>query len=41
MALLPLGFALLSLQGLAEIAKRVLWLQGRYEMSMHYEKPLQ
>jgi TRAP-type mannitol/chloroaromatic compound transport system permease small subunit len=41
MALLPLGFGLLVLQALSEIAKRVLWLQSRYEMNTHYEKPLQ
>lgn len=41
MALLPVGFGLLLLQALSEIAKRVLWLQNRYEMNLHYEKPLQ
>ncbi len=41
MALLPLGFGLLVLQGVAELGKRVLWLRGRIEMTMHYEKPLQ
>jgi TRAP-type mannitol/chloroaromatic compound transport system permease small subunit len=41
MALLPLGFGLLVLQAFSEIAKRVLWLQNRYEMSTHYAKPLQ
>lgn len=41
MALLPLGFGLLVLQALSEIAKRLLWLQDRYEMNLHYEKPLQ
>lgn len=41
MALLPVGFATVALQGVAEIAKRVLWLQGRHEMALHYEKPLQ
>lgn len=40
-ALLPLGFGLLVLQAFSEIAKRVLWLQNRYEMNLHYEKPLQ
>jgi TRAP-type mannitol/chloroaromatic compound transport system permease small subunit len=38
---LPLGFALMLLQGLAEIIKRVAYLQGRYQMDTHYEKPLQ
>jgi TRAP-type mannitol/chloroaromatic compound transport system permease small subunit len=41
MSLLPLGFGLLVLQGLSELGKRVLWLRGRIEMTMHYEKPLQ
>ncbi|MDM0107626.1 TRAP transporter small permease subunit [Variovorax sp. J22R24] len=41
MVLLPLGFGLLVLQAFSEIAKRVLWLQDRYEMNTHYEKPLQ
>ena len=41
MLTLPLGFFLLVLQGLAEIAKRVLWLQDRYDMDTHYERPLQ
>jgi TRAP-type mannitol/chloroaromatic compound transport system permease small subunit len=38
---LPLGFALVTLQGLAEIVKRVAWLAHRYEMDTHYERPLQ
>ena len=41
MLTLPLGFLLLALQGLAEICKRVLWLQHRYEMDTHYERPVQ
>lgn len=41
MLMLPLGFALLVLQGFSEIAKRVLWLRNRYEMNLHYERPLQ
>ena len=41
MALLPLGFGLLVLQAFSEIAKRVLWLQNRYEMNLHYERPVQ
>ncbi len=41
MMLLPLGFALMSLQGIAEIIKRVGWLSGQYEMDLHYERPLQ
>jgi TRAP-type mannitol/chloroaromatic compound transport system permease small subunit len=38
---LPLGFAMMMLQGLAEIIKRVAYLQGRFQMDTHYEKPLQ
>lgn len=38
---LPLGFALMLLQGLSEIVKRVAYLQGKYQMDTHYEKPLQ
>jgi TRAP-type mannitol/chloroaromatic compound transport system permease small subunit len=41
MMMLPLGFALVSLQGVAEIIKRVGWLAGRFEMETHYERPLQ
>lgn len=39
--LMPLGFGTLFLQGVAEIIKRVAYLQGRYEMSTQYEKPVQ
>jgi TRAP-type mannitol/chloroaromatic compound transport system permease small subunit len=38
---LPLGFALMLAQGLSEIVKRVAYLQGKYQMDTHYEKPLQ
>jgi TRAP-type mannitol/chloroaromatic compound transport system permease small subunit len=38
---LPLGMAMLSLQGLSEIIKRVGWLTHPYEMDTHYERPLQ
>jgi TRAP-type mannitol/chloroaromatic compound transport system permease small subunit len=38
---LPIGFAMVFLQGLAEIIKRVAYLQGKYQMDTHYEKPLQ
>jgi len=41
MLLLPLGFALMFLQGLSEIIKRICYLQGAFTMDMHYEKPLQ
>lgn len=37
----PLGFALLSLQGVSEIIKRVGFLAGVHEMDTHYERPLQ
>ena len=39
--LMPVGFGAMFLQGVAEIIKRVAYLQGRIEMSTHYEKPLQ
>jgi TRAP-type mannitol/chloroaromatic compound transport system permease small subunit len=29
------------LQGMSEIIKRVAYLQGKYEMDTHYEKPVQ
>ena len=38
---MPLGFAMVWLQGLAELIKRVAFLQGQYAMDTHYEKPLQ
>jgi TRAP-type mannitol/chloroaromatic compound transport system permease small subunit len=41
MLMLPLGFGLLFLQGISELIKRVAWLNNRYEMDMHYERPLQ
>ena len=41
MLTLPLGFALVILQGVAEIIKRVAWLRHEIEMDMHYERPLQ
>ena len=41
MALLPLGFGLMFVQGLSEIIKRVCYLQGKFEMDTHYEKPVQ
>lgn len=39
--ILPAGFALLFVQGIAEAIKRVAVLRGEYEMSTHYERPLQ
>ena len=41
MLLLPLGFALLFLQGLSEVIKRAGWLAHKYEGDFHYERPLQ
>ena len=38
---MPLGFALLVLQALSEIVKRVGWLRHEFEMDTHYERPLQ
>ncbi|RZI85935.1 MAG: TRAP transporter small permease subunit [Rubrivivax sp.] len=40
-AMIPLGFALLGLQTLAEVVKRVGYLRGTYNMDTHYERPLQ
>jgi TRAP-type mannitol/chloroaromatic compound transport system permease small subunit len=39
--MLPVGFALLSLQGLAEIARRAAMLAGTMPVSVQYERPLQ
>ena len=39
--MLPLGFGLLLLQGIAEIIKRIAYLRGELDMDLHYEKPLQ
>lgn len=39
--LVPVGFVLMSAQGLAEIVKRVAFLRGQYTMDTHYERPLQ
>jgi len=38
---MPTGFALVWLQSLAELIKRVAYLRGEYAMDTHYEKPLQ
>jgi TRAP-type mannitol/chloroaromatic compound transport system permease small subunit len=38
---MPVGFAMLALQGLAEIVKRIGYLRDQYPMDIHYEKPLQ
>ncbi|MDB5863652.1 MAG: sugar transporter [Betaproteobacteria bacterium] len=39
--LIPIGFALLTLQGVSEIIKRVAALSGRLPLDSHYERPLQ
>ena len=39
--LLPLGFALLSLQGISELIKRIAMLTGHMKADLHYERPLQ
>jgi TRAP-type mannitol/chloroaromatic compound transport system permease small subunit len=38
---LPVGFGLLVLQGLAELAKRIAALAGLVKVDTHYEAPLQ
>jgi TRAP-type mannitol/chloroaromatic compound transport system permease small subunit len=38
---LPLGFALLSLQGLSELIKRIAMLTGHMATDVHYDRPLQ
>jgi TRAP-type mannitol/chloroaromatic compound transport system permease small subunit len=38
---LPLGFALLSLQGISELIKRFAMLTGHMKVDLHYERPLQ
>jgi TRAP-type mannitol/chloroaromatic compound transport system permease small subunit len=39
--LFPVGFALLTLQGLSEVIKRVAYLRGLIALDAHYERPLQ
>lgn len=39
--LLPLGLALLFLQGIAELIKRIAALQGEHVETIEYERPLQ
>ena len=41
MLMLPLGFALLFMQGVSECIKRVAWLAHKYDADFHYERPLQ
>ena len=38
---LPLGFALLTLQGVSELIKRIAMLTGHMQADLHYERPLQ
>jgi TRAP-type mannitol/chloroaromatic compound transport system permease small subunit len=39
--MLPLGFALLALQALSELIKRIAALTGNYRLEYDYETPLQ
>jgi len=39
--LLPFGFALVLLQGVAELIKRIAGLQGNLQFAVAYQKPLQ
>ena len=39
--MLPLGFVLVTLQGLAEIVKRLAYLRGEFDMNVQYEPPLE
>jgi len=39
--LMPVGFAMLSLQGLSELIKRIATLVGAIHIDTHYERPLQ
>lgn len=39
--LLPFGFTLLALQGLAEFIRRIAALRGDIALDVHYEKPVQ
>ena len=38
---LPIGFALLSLQGVSELIKRIAMLTRHMKADLHYERPLQ
>jgi len=38
---LPIGFALMTLQGLSELIKRIAMLTGHLTADLHYERPLQ
>jgi TRAP-type mannitol/chloroaromatic compound transport system permease small subunit len=39
--LLPVGFVLLSLQGISELIKRIAMISGHMKADLHYERPLQ
>lgn len=39
--MMPLGFGLLTLQGISELIKRVATLRGTIHIDTHYERPLQ
>ncbi len=41
MLTLPLGFGWMLVQAFSEIIKRIAYLQGKFEMDLHYEKPVQ
>jgi TRAP-type mannitol/chloroaromatic compound transport system permease small subunit len=38
---LPIGFALLTLQGISELIKRIAMWRGDMKADLHYERPLQ
>ena len=39
--MLPVGFFLLSLQGISELIKRIAMITGHMKADLHYERPLQ
>ena len=39
--LLPIGFFLLSLQGISELIKRIAMITGQMKADLHYERPMQ
>jgi len=39
--LLPIGFFLLTLQGISELIKRIAMITGHMQADLHYERPLQ
>jgi TRAP-type mannitol/chloroaromatic compound transport system permease small subunit len=38
---LPVGFALLTIQGVSELIKRIAALRGQIRLDTRYDKPLQ